>query len=93
MRQAELKLVQKRTVDRTPEPVVPDLVETLRQHVLEKAADELQCRQGHGLPAVMAGVLVAETDLAILDREHAAIGQGDSVDIPAQVAKHLFGPV
>jgi hypothetical protein len=66
MRQAELKLVQKRTVDRTPEPVVPDLVETLRQHVLQKAANELQCRQGHGLPAVMAGVLVAETDLAIL---------------------------
>jgi hypothetical protein len=93
MREAELQVGQKGTVDWTPEPVVPDLVETLRPHVLQKAADELQGRQGHGLPAVMAGVLGAETDLAIRDREHAAIGPCDAVDIPAQVAEHLCGPL
>jgi hypothetical protein len=68
-------------------------VETLRQHVLQQAANELQRRQGHGFPAVMVGVLVAETDLAILDREHAAIGQDAPVDIPAQGAEYLFGPL
>ena len=93
MRQAALQLVQQGTVDRTPEPVVAALVETLRQHVWQQATDALQGRQGHGLPAAMAGVLVAETDRAILDREHAAMGQGDPVDRPAHVAEHLFGPV
>jgi hypothetical protein len=48
MRPAELKLAQQGTVDRTPEPGVPDLVETLRQHMLQKAASTLPCRQGHG---------------------------------------------
>jgi hypothetical protein len=91
--QRELEWVQEGTMDGTPEPVGADLVEALRQHVLQKAADELQCRKGHSLPAVMSGVLVAETDLAVLDREQTAIGQRDPMDIPAQVAEDLVGSV
>ena len=92
-REPELQLVQQRTVNRTPQSVVADLVEALRQHVLQKSADKFQGRQSHGLPTVMAGVLVAETDLSILDREQTAIGQCNSMNIPASVAEDLFGPV
>jgi hypothetical protein len=92
-RQPELQLVQQRTVNRTPKSVVADLVEALRQHVLQKSADKFQGRQSHGLPTVMAGVLVAETDLSILDREQTAIGQCNPMNIPASVAEDLFGPV
>jgi hypothetical protein len=63
-------------------------METLGQHVLQKAADELQRRQGHGLPAMVLGILIAEADVAVLDRENPAIGQRDAVDIPAQVIQH-----
>ena len=89
-REEELELVQEGPMDRTPEPVVPDLVEALRQHMLQEAADALHCRQGHRLPAVMSRVLIAETDLAILDGEHAAMGQRDPVDVPAEVVQDLL---
>jgi hypothetical protein len=65
-------------------------METLGQHVLEKAADELQRRQGHGLPALVLGILIAEADVAALERENPAIGQREAVDIPAQVLQHLL---
>ena len=89
-RQAELPLVPERPMDRTPEPIVADLRETLGHHVLAKAADALQRRQGHGLPALVLGVLIARADVAVLDREHPALGQGDAVDLPAQVVEDLF---
>ena len=82
-RQPELQLVQQRTVNRTLKSVVADLVEALRQHVLQKSADKFQGRQSHGLPTVMAGVLVAESDLSIFDREQTAIGQCNPMNIPA----------
>jgi hypothetical protein len=72
-RQPQPELRPERTVDRTPQPIGPDCVEPLRQHVWPTAAHELQCRQGHALPAVMAGVLGAATDLASLEREHVPI--------------------
>ena len=50
-----------------------------------ETTDALLGRQGHGLPALVVGVLVAAADLAIRDREQTAIGQCDPVDIPAQV--------
>jgi hypothetical protein len=40
-RQAELALVQERTMDRTPQAIVADVVEALGHHMLENAADEL----------------------------------------------------
>jgi len=74
----------------TPQAIVPDFVEPLGQHMLQQAADELGGRQGHGLPAMISGVLVAEADLAVLDREQTAIGQRNPVDIPAQVVQDLL---
>jgi hypothetical protein len=58
LRQAELELVQERTMDGAPEAIIADFVEALEQHMLQKAPDELLGRHGHGLPALGLGVLV-----------------------------------
>ena len=81
--QPELELVQKGTMDGTPQPIVPDFVEPLGQHMLQKAAHARQHWQGHGLPALVLRILIAEADVTILDREQPAIGQRDPVNIPA----------
>jgi hypothetical protein len=65
--QPELELVQEGTMDGTPQPIVPDFVEALVQHVLQEASDELQRWQGHGLPALVLGILIAEAHVAALD--------------------------
>jgi hypothetical protein len=88
--QPELELVQEGTIDGTPQPIVPDFVEPLGQHMLQKAAHELQRWQGHGLPALVLSILIAEADVTVRDREQPAIGQGDAVDISAQVIQHLL---
>ena len=81
----ELELVQERPMDGTPQPVVPDLVEALGQHVLQKTANKLLGWQGHGVPTRGLRVLVAEADLLVVEREHPAIGQRHPVDVPTQV--------
>jgi hypothetical protein len=73
-RQAELELVQEGTMAWTPQPIVADVVEPLGQHMLEKATDALLGRQGHGLPALVLSILIAEADVTVLDREQPAIG-------------------
>ena len=89
-RQPALELVQAGARDGTPQPIVPDVGEPLGQPMREKAANELVGRQGHGLPAMVLGILRAETDVAVRDREKAAIGQRDPVDIAAQVVQDLL---
>jgi hypothetical protein len=75
-------------MDGTPPPVVPDCVEPLRQHLLQNAANARQRWQGHGLPALGLGILLAAADVTSLDREPPAMGQRDPVPIPAQVVQH-----
>jgi hypothetical protein len=77
-------------MDGTPQPIVADFVKPLGQHMLEKAADELVGGQGHGPPALVLGVLVAEAHLVSVDGEQAVAGQRDPVDIPTQVLKDLL---
>jgi hypothetical protein len=55
--------------------------------MLQKAANELQRWQGHGLPALVLSILIAEADVTILDGEQLAIGQCDPVHIPAPVVQ------
>jgi hypothetical protein len=74
-----------------PQPIVADFVEPLRQHMLQKAPDELVGRQGHGLPALILGILIAEAHVAVLDRENTAIGQRNPVDISPQVLQDWLG--
>jgi hypothetical protein len=80
-------------MDRTPQTIVADFVEALGQHMLEKAADELIGGEGHGPPAPVLGVLVAKAHLAFRDGEETMVGQGDAVDIPAQVLQDLLSPL
>jgi len=59
--------------------------------VLQEASDERMGGQPHGLPALLLSVLIAEADVTVLDRAQPAIGQRDTVDIPAQVVQNLLG--
>jgi hypothetical protein len=81
--QPALELVPQGPMEWTPQPIVADLVESLGSHVRQEAANKLLGGQGHGVPTMVLGVLVAEADVAVLDRDHTAIGQGDPVDISA----------
>lgn len=69
------------SVARGEETEVADLVDAARRDVLEKAMGELDGRKSHRLPALLAGVLVAEGDAAIVQGEDSAVGDGDAVDI------------
>ena len=75
-------------MDGTPQALGADFGEASGQHMRQQAANDLQRRQGHGLPALVLSLLVAEADVTILDREQPAIGQRDPVNIPAQVVQH-----
>ena len=75
--------------------VVADAVEALGQHVDQEAADELVSGERHGLPPVRsvdAVILPAEGDAVVVDRDQTAIGDGDAVGIPGEIAQHLLGP-
>jgi hypothetical protein len=87
-RKPELDVRPESPMGRTPEPIGPDLVDALRPYVWPEAADERLRRQGHGFPTRGPGVLIAKAHLAIVDDEEQVVRQGDTVDIPAQVAKH-----
>jgi hypothetical protein len=89
-RQAARELVQEGTMDRTPPPSVPDLVEPLGQHMRQNAPAELRGGQGHGRPTLVLGVLVAAADLPSSDGEAAGVGQRNPVDIAAQVVQDLL---
>jgi hypothetical protein len=72
-------------MDRTPQPIVTDVVEPLGQPMRQTATAARMGGQGHGLPTLVLGVLVAAAHLPISDGEEAVGGQRDPVDIPAQV--------
>jgi hypothetical protein len=86
--QPELEVVQQGPMEWTPQPIGADLVEALGSYVLQEAANKRLGGQGHGVPTIVLGVLVAEAEVAGLDRDNTASGQGDPVDIPAQVIEH-----
>jgi Phage integrase, N-terminal SAM-like domain len=86
-RQPKLQLVQEGTMDGTPQPIVPDVVEPLGQHVLQETPDALVGGSCHHFPALVLGVRVAEAHLIVLGREDTAIGQGDPMDISAEVVQ------
>jgi hypothetical protein len=65
------------------EPVVTDAMETGREHVDEKAADELAGSERHHLDACGsfdAVVLLLEGD-AVVDGDEAAVGDGDAMGV------------
>jgi hypothetical protein len=77
--------------------VVADAMEARRQDVLEEAVDEVGAGQRHallglgGVRVLDAVVAVAEGDPAAVDRLDAVVGDGDAVDVAAQVADQRLG--
>ena len=67
----------------------------LRQDVDEEAADELVGGERHDLVAVAAldaVVLPLEGDAVVVERDQAAVGDGDAVGVARQIGQHRLGP-
>ena len=92
-RQPALPLVQQRTVNRTPKSVGADLCGSPPAARVAEIGGYIPGPAESGSSTVMAGVLGAETDLSIVDREQTAIGQCHPMHLPASGAEALFGPV
>src|SRR6516164_436240 len=74
--------------------VVADAVETLGEDVAEEAADELADVERHG--RVAAGsldpiVLDLEGDALLVERDQAAVRDGDTVGVARQIGEHGLG--
>ena len=64
------------------QPIVPDSMESGREHVDKKAADELVVSQGHDLvPGGPLGAVVLpfECDAGVVEPDQPAVGDGDPV--------------
>lgn len=76
------------------EPVVADAVESARQGVEQKAADELVGGERHDLLAVgaaLAIVLVTEGDRGIVEADEAAVRYRNAVGVAGQIGEHGLG--
>jgi hypothetical protein len=75
------------------EAEVADAVEAVGHGVLQEAADELVSGERHQLGfAVLPIVLPSEADLAVVEPEQTAVGDGDTVGIAGEIAEHLLRP-
>src|SRR5271166_5442546 len=71
---------------------VADAMEAVRHGMLQEAADEFIGGKRHDLGfAVLPIVLPGETDLALVEPDQAAVGDGNAVSVTAKIAEHLFG--
>ena len=72
---------------------VADPVEAVGHGVLQEAADEFVSGERHHLGlAVLAIVFPGEADLAVVEPDQAAVGDGDAVSVAGEIAEHLLGP-
>src|ERR1700729_1535579 len=72
---------------------VADAVKTVRQHMDQEAADELIAVEGDRLLAVVVAIILpAETNLAVVHRHQAIVGDGDPVSIGPDVVENLGRP-
>src|SRR5438552_5439904 len=71
--------------------VVAKALEAFGHDMQQEAANELVRLQRPGfLPGLVAIILVAKTDLAVVDVEQAMVGDGHAVGITPQVIQDLF---
>jgi len=74
------------------EAEVADADEATRQHMQQEATQELIHRQSQeSFFVLVSGVPPAKGDLVIDEINQTVVGDGDSVRISAEVAKHLLG--
>ena len=75
------------------DPAVADPHEALRQHVEEEATDELGGFERHELPCVSVGVVLPpERDVAVFQRDEAAVRDRDAMRVPREVLEDVLGP-
>ena len=71
---------------------MPDADETARQHMQQKAAQELIDGQSQEpFPVFMRGVPPPECDFTIFEAHKAVIGDCNTMRVRTQIAEHLFG--
>src|SRR5260370_30078356 len=74
------------------EAVVTNAHEAARQQMEQEAAQELVDRQSQqALLVGMGGVSPAEGDVALLQADQSAVGDGDAVSVAAEIAQRVFG--
>src|SRR5438105_14555893 len=72
--------------------VVADAMEAVRQNVEQEAADELVGAKGHHLLLIVVAIILpAEADPALGKTDQAAVGDGDTMGIPAEIIENLLG--
>src|SRR5215475_3368766 len=74
--------------------VVTDTVEALGQHMHQEATDELVGVERHhavSLPTFEAIILPFEGDALVIERDQAAVGDGDAMGIEREIAQYLRG--
>src|ERR1700722_17943610 len=72
------------------EAEVPDAVKPVRQHMDQKAPDELLTREGHYLLAVVISVILpAEADLVAIHGHQSVVRDGDAISVAPDVVENL----
>jgi len=74
--------------------VVTDAVKALWQHVHQEAADELVDIEGHhpvSVPTFAAVILPFEGDAVAIERDQAAVGDGDAMGVAREIAQDFCG--
>src|SRR6266481_8888561 len=73
--------------------VVADAMKALWQYMHQEAADELGGIERHHLvsPGAFAAVILPlEGDAVVIERDQAAVGDGDAVGVAREIAQHFF---
>src|SRR5215470_11663555 len=74
--------------------VVTDAMEALRQDMQQEAADELVGIERHRpvpFGTIAAVILPLEGDTVVIERDQAAVGDGDTMGVAGEIAQHLRG--
>ena len=82
-------MVELMTATGAEDAVVADLGAAAREHMLEKAVEKLDSRHCHTPDQMSAVISVAETDLIVVNRFQAAVGNGDTKHVAAEIIQNL----
>ncbi len=74
------------------EAVMADAHETLRKDVQQEAPQELIDRQGSELLLIVVrGIAPTKSNLVILERDQAMVGDGHAMGVTAEILRHVSG--